>query len=99
MESGFGFKIVRRGYHREQVNEQVARLVGQRDEALRQAAEWEHGRLPGPGSPAEEPPDGLALGFELVRRGYDRAEVDEHITRLVEERDRAVARVRALRSR
>lgn len=39
------------------------------------------------------------FGFKIVRRGYDRAQVDERIVELVEERDRALARLRALRSR
>lgn len=99
MEPDFGFKIVRRGYDRQQVAETVTRLVGQRDEALRQAAELEHGRLPDLGSPADESPAGRTVGFEFVRRGYDRAQVDERLVELVEERERALARLRALRSR
>jgi len=97
VEPDFGFKIVRRGYDRQQVAQTVSRLVEQRDEALRQAAELEHGSLPGPGSPSGEPPAGPSAAFEFVRRGYDRAQVDERVTELVRERDRALARLRTPR--
>ena len=39
------------------------------------------------------------FGFELVRRGYDRGQVDERITKLVADRDSALARITALEKR
>ncbi|MEU2133375.1 serine/threonine-protein kinase [Streptomyces sp. NPDC018352] len=37
--------------------------------------------------------DGSPFGFELVRRGYDRARVDDYISRLVADRDSKLAQV------
>ena len=39
------------------------------------------------------------FGFELVRRGYDRGQVDDRITKLVADRDSALARITALEKR
>ena len=39
------------------------------------------------------------FGFELVRRGYDRGQVDDRITKLVADRDSALARINALEKR
>src|ERR1041385_6451256 len=38
-------------------------------------------------------------GFDLVRRGYERAQVDERITKLVADRDSALTRITALEKR
>ncbi|KJY32493.1 cellulose-binding protein, partial [Streptomyces sp. NRRL S-495] len=38
-------------------------------------------------------------GFDLVRRGYERAQVDERITKLVADRDSALTRISALEKR
>lgn len=93
MESVFAFRVVRRGYDRAQVDEQLARLVAERDTAVRRAAEAEaHAGQPEQGTPEAEAP---VIGFALVRRGYDRDQVDVAIARLVDERDRAAARLRA----
>src|SRR3954454_12289280 len=43
--------------------------------------------------------DTSPYGFELVRRGYDRAQVDERISKLVSDRDSALARISALEKR
>jgi len=43
--------------------------------------------------------DTSPYGFELVRRGYDRAQVDERISKLVSDRDSALARITALEKR
>ncbi|MFD7638659.1 cellulose-binding protein, partial [Streptomyces sp. NPDC059873] len=39
------------------------------------------------------------FGFELVRRGYDRGQVDDRITKLVADRDSALARITSLEKR
>src|SRR5882757_3695156 len=39
------------------------------------------------------------FGFELVRRGYDRGQVDDRITKLVADRDSALTRITALEKR
>jgi Zn-ribbon protein, possibly nucleic acid-binding len=38
-------------------------------------------------------------GFDTVRRGYERAQVDERITKLVSDRDSALSRISALEKR
>ena len=43
--------------------------------------------------------DTSPYGFELVRRGYDRAQVDERISKLVSDRDSALNRITALEKR
>src|SRR5688500_8195854 len=43
--------------------------------------------------------DTSPYGFELVRRGYDRAQVDDRITKLVADRDSALTRITALEKR
>ncbi|KPC94003.1 cellulose-binding protein, partial [Streptomyces sp. NRRL F-6602] len=43
--------------------------------------------------------DTSPYGFELVRRGYDRAQVDERISKLVSDRDSALTRITALEKR
>ena len=43
--------------------------------------------------------DTSPYGFELVRRGYDRAQVDERISKLVSDRDSALSRITALEKR
>lgn len=39
------------------------------------------------------------FGFELVRRGYDRGQVDDRITKLVADRDSALTRITSLEKR
>ncbi|MGO4751690.1 cellulose-binding protein, partial [Streptomyces sp. 2MCAF27] len=39
------------------------------------------------------------FGFELVRRGYDRGQVDDRITKLVADRDSALSRITSLEKR
>ena len=114
-----GFELVRRGYHPDQVDRRIAKLVSDRDSALagvaklerlvvqradsdwsgasgqaliadayrqaeRQLFERQTRSAPGPET------------FELVRRGYDRAQVDQRVAELVTERHLAHVRIGAL---
>ncbi|WP_405614918.1 protein kinase domain-containing protein [Streptomyces sp. NBC_01508] len=52
-----------------------------------------------PADPLGESAVGSPFGFELVRRGYDRGQVDQHITKLMADRDHALTRIAHLARR
>jgi len=122
------FDLVRRGYHRAQVDDRIAKLTADQNLALFNVADLEERIDDEVRLLSEDQSKSLALtqdqvkqflddvyayaertaprplqpqqgdsyppyGFELVRRGYDRAQVDDHISKLVVVRDSALTRV------
>ncbi|OEV05695.1 hypothetical protein AN216_01635 [Streptomyces oceani] len=43
--------------------------------------------------------DTSPFGFDVVRRGYDREQVDDHVRKLVADHDSALARITSLEKR
>ncbi|MFI6941407.1 hypothetical protein ACIBI4_19200 [Streptomyces sp. NPDC050418] len=109
MSLSFAFELVRRGYDRAEVDAVISTLVAERERALAElvALREKVGKL----FPQEPLPDAADLSFPpspegvptqgltIVRRGYDREQVDTSIGRLVTDRDRARAQAAALKQR
>ncbi|MEE1739823.1 protein kinase [Streptomyces sp. BE147] len=72
-------------------------LAGAKDEAARIRAAFGKDRAAPPRPVASDTVS--PFGFELVRRGYDRGQVDDRVSKLVADRDSALQRILALERR